>query len=194
VPAELEERVDELDAQIARLEEAKEAVGIAREVIRSAAEELNREFQPHLQEALERSLPRITGSRYRNAVVDGDLHVSVLVPGVSRQVPAEQLSRATRDQIFLVQRLEVARLLSPVNGSAPLILDDPFAHYDGTRLRFGLGLLRDAASERQVIVFSEDANLPAVATEVCGQCRVIELPEPVVPGLAPGERGTDTHG
>lgn len=177
-PAELEERLAELDAQIARLEQAKEAVRIARDVLRSAADDLNREFQPYLRETLQRNLPRITGGRYSDASVDGELQVQVVVPAVGRQVAAEQLSRATRDQIFLVQRLEIARLLAPAKGSAPLILDDPFAHYDAKRLRFGLELLREAASERQVVIFSEDANLSALAVHVCGEFHVIELPEP----------------
>jgi DNA repair exonuclease SbcCD ATPase subunit len=176
--AELEERAAELRTKIARLEQAKEAIRVAREVLREAADELHRQFQPHLRGALTKNLPRITGGRYQEAEIDNELRVQVVAPGVGRQVSVEQLSRATKDQIFLVERLEIARLLTPTKGSAPLLLDDPFAHYDAKRLRFGLTLLREAAEERQVIIFSEDADLPALATELCGDCNVVELPAP----------------
>jgi DNA repair protein SbcC/Rad50 len=173
--AELEERRVELKMKIGRLEQAKEAVGIAREVLREAADELNRQFQPHLRDALTRNLPRITGGRYQDVEIDNELGVHVVVPGVARQIGVDQLSRATKDQVFLVERLEIARLLAPAKGTAPLLLDDPFAHYDAKRLRFGLQLLREAAEERQVFVFSEDADLPAVTSEVCGDFKLTEL-------------------
>ena len=80
--------------------------------------------------------------------------------------------------MFLVQRLEIARLLMPVKGLVFFLLDDPFAHYDATRLRFGLELLREAAEERQVIIFSEDAELSALTSNLCDDCRIIELPGP----------------
>jgi DNA repair exonuclease SbcCD ATPase subunit len=188
--APLEERRAELDAKIERLEQAKQAIGLARQVLREAADELHRQFQPHLRAALIKNLPRITAGRYEDAEIDNELRVHVIAPGVGRQVGVDQLSRATRDQIFLVERLEIARLLAPTKGSAPLLLDDPFAHYDAKRLRFGLELVREAAEERQVIVFSEDEDLPELAEEICGDCKVIELPEPAVRSawLAPDRR------
>jgi DNA repair exonuclease SbcCD ATPase subunit len=177
--AELKEQRADLDRRILQLEQARDAIKLARDVIREAAEELNRHFQPHLREALTNHLPSITGGRYHEAQIDDALQVQVVVPGLGRQVHVDQLSRATRDQIFLVQRLEVARLLAPTSGSAPLLLDDPFAHYDSKRLRLGLELLTEAAEERQVFIFSEDENLATVATEIRGLCNVINLPAPV---------------
>jgi DNA repair exonuclease SbcCD ATPase subunit len=175
--ADLEERRADLDARIARLNQAKEAVRIARDVLREASDELNKKFQPHLRDALRKNLPRITGGRYSEVEVDSELRVQVIAP-VGGQVRADQLSRGTQDQIFLVQRLEIARILAPTKGAAPLLLDDPFARYDAKRLRFGLQLLGEAAAERQVIVFSEDSNLPALAKELCGDCHVVELTGP----------------
>jgi DNA repair exonuclease SbcCD ATPase subunit len=186
--APLEERRAELDARIERLEQAKQAIGLARQVLREAADELHRQFQPHLRAALIKNLPRITAGRYEDAEIDNELRVHVVAPGVGRQVGVDQLSRATRDQIFLVERLEIARLLAPTKGSAPLLLDDPFAHYDAKRLRFGLELVREAAEERQVIVFSEDENLPELANEICGDCKVSVLPGPTP---RPARRASD---
>ena len=121
---------------------------------------------------------RITGGRYTSAIVNGDLDVQVEIKETGQLKPADELSRATKDQLFLVERLEIARLLAPTNGQAPLLLDDPFAHYDRTRLRRGLEILADVAEERQVIVFSEDSDLITLARTLRPTTVVIALASP----------------
>ncbi len=157
-------------------------------VLGEAAEELSREFAPHLNDALRRNLGRITGGRYTEARVDADLSVKVVVPG-GRVVSADDLSRATKDQIFLVQRLEIARLLAPTKGTPPLLLDDPFAHYDVERLRYGLEILSETAAERQVILFTEEPLLVSLAMEIAADCAMIELAAP--PHTRPARAGQD---
>jgi len=181
-PAPLKERIAAVEASLDRLSEAKDAVALARDVLEEAADELRREFAPHLNEALERNLARVTNGRYAKAFVDGELNVQVEIRDSGQLKPADELSRATKDQLFLIERLEIARLLGPTKGPAPLLLDDPFAHYDRTRLRRGLEVIADAAQERQVILFSEDHDLIDPARELCATCAVIELPTPVSPG------------
>jgi uncharacterized protein YhaN len=177
-PAQLKERLADVQAQLERLTNAKEAVGLARAVLQEAAEEVQREFAPHLNEALARNVAQITGGRYSRALVDGELNVSVEVAADGTVKPADELSRATKDQLFLIERLEIARLLAPTKGSAPLLLDDPFAHYDRTRLGLGLSIVSEVAEERQVVVFSEDRALIDEARSRFPTCGVIELPRP----------------
>jgi DNA repair protein SbcC/Rad50 len=177
-PAELKERVERVDSQINRLNEAKDGVALARTVLDEAAQALRREFAPHLNEALKRNLGKITGGRYEEAMVNSDLAVQVVVPEDGRLHSADDLSRATKDQLFLVQRLEIARLLAPTKGVAPLLLDDPFSHYDHHRLRYGLEVVAEASRDRQIVLFSEDPDLADIAKTFCGECHVIELKAP----------------
>ena len=111
----------------------------------------------------------------------GRLMVHVVAPETGQMKPADELSRATQDQLFFVQRVEIARLLAPVKGRPPLLLDDPFAHYDRTRLRQALEFLGEAAKERQIVLFSEDVDLIDLAREVCPTCEVISLKSPSDP-------------
>src|SRR5205085_1017282 len=178
--AALKEQLAAVEEEHAAVVEARDAVDLARRVLREAAEELSREFAPHLNEALRRNLARITGGRYHEALVDSDLSIKVVVPETGQIVSADDLSRATRDQIFLVERLEIARLLAPTKGSAPLLLDDPFAHYDNVRLRYGLEILAETARDRQVILFSEDFDIRALVEDVCPDGNVLELAAPPV--------------
>jgi DNA repair protein SbcC/Rad50 len=187
-PAALKEKLAQIEAQIDRLNEAKSAVAIARDVLNASAAELRREFAPHLNAALKRNLSRITNGRYAEAMVNAELMVQVVVPETGKLQPADELSRATKDQLFLVQRLEIARLLAPTKGKAPLLLDDPFAHYDRERSRRGLEVVAEATEERQIIVFSEDPELADLAREACSACHVIELAPPLMTAIASNER------
>jgi DNA repair exonuclease SbcCD ATPase subunit len=177
-PAELREELEACTADVARIEQAAAAIKIARETLVASAAATYKQFAPHLNAALEANLPRITDGRYRSATVDDNLDINVIAPETGDQISVEELSRATKDQIFLVQRLEIAHLLDPTTGSAPLLLDDPFAHFDPVRLRLGLEVVGEAATHRQVVLFSEDNALIEVVQSVCGACAVIELPAP----------------
>lgn len=173
--APIEEEIADAGRRITRIELARDAIRIARDTLREAARETHRTFAPHLNAALERNLPRITDGRYRKAVVGEDLQIQVETPELGRLVPVDALSRGTQDQVYLVERLEIARLLDRTKGAAPMLLDDPFAHFDAVRLRLALAILREVASERQVVLFSEDAGLVDALRELCPECAVITL-------------------
>jgi uncharacterized protein YhaN len=176
--APIEEEIADTVRAIVRIEVACDAIRIARDVLKEAARETHRKFAPHLNAALERNLPRITDGRYRKAVVGEDLQIQVEAPEHGRMVPVDLLSRGTQDQIYLVERLEIARLLDRTMGAAPMLLDDPFAHFDAVRLRLALAVLGEVALERQVVLFSEDAGLVDELRKLCPECAVITLPPP----------------
>lgn len=177
-PSELKVGLVGCEQRLEQLELARDAVRLARVILAEAALDAHRAFAPYLNQALARNLPRITGDRYREVVVSDELTLTLVAPETGRQVRAESLSRGTQDQIFLVQRLELARMLDPTKGAAPLLLDDPFARCDPDRVRFALEVLGELATGRQIIVFSEDPQLADVAAAVCDSCHVIELAAP----------------
>ena len=177
-PAELEESLDAIDLRLARAEMIKDAVRIAREELVAAASETYRAFAPHLNARLAETLPRITRGRYTEALVDDKLAITVLSAEAGRHISVEQLSRGTRDQVFLVQRLEIARLLHGTVAKAPLLLDDPFAHFDLRRQRLALEILGEIGETRQVFLFTEDDRVVELARSVVPTLTVTELPSP----------------
>lgn len=177
-PAELKEDLAHERARAIRLRDAAAAVNLARETLEQSAREAYRQVAPHLKHALERNLPRITGGRYTEATVDDQLQICVVPPETSSSVDVENLSRGTQDQIYFLERLALARVLDRAIDRPPLLLDDPFVHFDVERRRFALELLVEAAADgRQVILFSTDMRLADEALDLC-DCRVIELPAP----------------
>lgn len=172
---------DELD----RLKLTAEAVRVARDGLADAARAVHKLVAPHLNAALERSLPRITRGRYREVKVADDLSVRVVVPVTHNVVDVERLSRGTRDQIALVERLELARLLDPTGGGAPLLLDDCFAHTDSYRLQPAIEILVETSANRQVILFTDDPTVVEVASSAVEGVAVLELADPVAQGAEP---------
>jgi DNA repair protein SbcC/Rad50 len=175
---ELRERVAAVEVRVEKLQRALEAIRIAREALREAARLAHRNFAPHLQRALERSLPLFTANRYREVMIGDDLSISVVAPETGNQVPADCLSFGTQDQIYLVQRLEIAKLLIPSAGAVPLLLDEPFAEFDQDRERSAVRLLCQEAQTRQIILLSNDSRLVDLVRDVQGDPHVIELDAP----------------
>jgi len=177
-PAALEEHLALLHDRQQRMERAGQAIRIARDGLASAAREAHRAFAPHLNSALARDLPRITGGRYARATVGDTLDIMVVVPETGALVSVEALSRGTQDQIALVERLALARMLDPTTGSAPLLLDDPLGHTDPERRRQALELIAELAASRQIVLTTEDPTVAELAEQLSDDVHRIDLPGP----------------
>ena len=107
----------------------------------------------------------MTRGRYRTAYVGDDLSVRLEAPETGAPIDLDQTSVGTQKLAYLVQRLELVGLLAPSAEPLPVLLDDPFAHLDGDRVGDALELLSDLARERQLIVFTTQADVVARAPE-----------------------------
>jgi hypothetical protein len=85
--------------------------------------------------------------------LDGGLAPSGLSRG-DLEEPIERLSLGTREQIAIIARLGLAKLVHEQGHSVPLVLDDALIYADDRRLAAMFEVLRDAATRHQVIVFS----------------------------------------
>ncbi len=187
-PATLKEEIGQLAEREAKMLQAGHAVRIARERLAEAARAAHRAFAPHLNNALENDLPRLTGGRYAQAAVGEQMEIKIVAPETGMLVPIEELSRGTQDQIALVERLAVARLLDPTTGAAPLLFDDPFAHIDSVRRGYALELIAELAASRQIILTTDDRALVHQAGQLCPDVQYIELTAP--PDGAGGSRAS----
>jgi hypothetical protein len=67
----------------------------------------------------------------------------------------EQLSRGTREQLFLALRMALARCYARRGAALPMLLDDVLVNYDSDRAKAAAEVLRDfAAAGQQVLVFT----------------------------------------
>jgi uncharacterized protein YhaN len=154
--AELQEALEAAAEDVERLEHTDAVLRLAQAELQAAADETYRDIAPLLGTALAGPIARLTAGRYSTAFVGDDLGVRLETPERGEVVDLETLSHGTQRQVYLVERIELARLLCPAGATPPVLLDDPFAHVDAERVKRTLAYLAELAGERQLIVFSTD--------------------------------------
>ena len=175
-PAGLREELHRERERVSALEAARTVLEIVHATLEEAAEESYRDIAPRLNEALGRTLDRITHGRYNEAFVDADYQVRVRAQGTRELVEADLLSHGTRDQIYLVERLELVEILTG-DESLPVLLDDPLSHCDPRRRATVAEFLSDCSERRQLIVLSTDPTVADVLSGACARCSVVDLDE-----------------
>ncbi len=109
---------------------------------------------------------RITGGRYREVRIDDDgLGFELRSAERGDWVPVTDLSRGTLDAVYLAARLGLVRLVTG-DRRPPLILDDPLVALDDERAERALAVLREVASDFQVIYLTTSARYDGVADQV----------------------------
>ena len=108
---------------------------------------------------------RITDGRYREVRVDDDLGVALRSTERGDWVPVSELSRGTIDAVYLAARLGLVRLVT-ADRRPPLILDDPLVSLDDERAERALAVLREVASDYQVIYLTTSERYDGTADRV----------------------------
>jgi DNA repair exonuclease SbcCD ATPase subunit len=151
----LEERKASAEETLARLMERLEVYHLARSAIQLAKEQTMRSARDELEPKISSYLSQITGERYREVQADDDLNLKVFSKDKGDWVLAnsDELSRGTLDQLYLAARLALMDLLYHRAGP-PLLLDDPFVKFDPQRRAQAVGLCKQIAEGRQVLLFT----------------------------------------
>ncbi len=144
-----EQRMAELELE---LQAASHAVSVIEEVTR----EQHSRIAPKLANLASEYLKEITNGVYDELLVDRDMQISVRIPETKslNSEPERRLSKGTVDQIYFALRLAMVRSMSTETESIPMVLDDPFANYDDTRLACAMRLLGRVGETNQVLVFT----------------------------------------
>jgi hypothetical protein len=120
----------------------------------------------YLERRMVGDISRITDGRYKRVRVDDqDLGIEVFSPERNDWVPVTELSQGTLDVVYLAARLGLVRLVTG-DRRPPLVLDDPFVTLDDKRATRALELLREVASDFQVIYLTTSDRYDAQADKV----------------------------
>lgn len=147
----LRARLDTLNRRIARLEDTYHALEMAQEALREATTTLQRRFAPRISKRTQELFSKLTGGRYQRITLGEDLSLNACTQEEDTLRPAQSRSDGTVDQLYLALRLAVAEELTP---NAPLVLDDALVRFDDDRLKMALEILKEAAQQKQVILFT----------------------------------------
>jgi uncharacterized protein YhaN len=158
--AEAEERADAARTELARVQELAAVVDETLALLEAAERRVHRDLAPILTESVQRHLSAITGGAYVEVGMNPrDLSVDVREARTGQWRDARLLSEGTREQIYLLLRVAMAEHLVTTDERAPLVLDEVTAQSDPERKRRILDVLHTLSADRQVILFSHDAEV-----------------------------------
>ncbi|GBE27079.1 chromosome segregation protein [bacterium BMS3Bbin03] len=155
--AEIEEELAAAEKEVRRLLKVRHALEKARDTLREVMESYHRDMAPFLNQTVGRGIQAVTRGRYKDVRIDPQTFtIHLVVPETGDMQPSDRLSLGTQEQLYLLLRVAVAKHLSENAESLPLILDDPFVHFDHNRLENVLVFLKQLSEQNQIIVFTKD--------------------------------------
>jgi uncharacterized protein YhaN len=151
------ERRDELSAKKIKLVEELSILGLTKECIELARQNIMISTLEVLESRTSEILQMITAGKYNKVRFDKTtLKFEVFSDQKNGWVnPEKELSRATVEQIYLTARLALTELLAE-KSKPPIILDDPFDSFDSQRLDNTMKMLKQIAADRQILLLTSD--------------------------------------
>jgi exonuclease SbcC len=170
--AEAEERADAARTELGRVQELAAVIDETLALLEAAERRVHRDLAPILTESVQRHLPAITGGAYLEVGMNPrDLSVDVKEARTGQWRDARLLSEGTREQVYLLLRVAMAEHLVTTDERAPLLLDEVTAQSDPERKRRILDVLHALSADRQVILFSHDAEVVDWASQSLNEPR-----------------------
>jgi uncharacterized protein YhaN len=158
--AEAEERVAAARTELARVQNLAAVIDETLNLLEAAERRVHRDVAPILTASVQRHLPAITGGAYVEVGMNPrDLSVDVKEARTGQWRDARLLSEGTREQIYLLLRVAMAEHLVTSDESAPLLLDEVTAQSDPERKLRMLDVLHALSADRQIVLFSHDAEV-----------------------------------
>jgi len=158
--AEAEERAAAGRLELARVQDLAAVIDETLTLLEAAERRVHRDLAPILTASVQSYLPAITGGAYTEVGMNPrDLSVDVKEASTGQWRDARLLSEGTREQIYLLLRVAMAEHLVTTAETAPLLLDEVTAQSDPERKLRMLDVLHALSADRQVILFSHDAEV-----------------------------------
>ncbi len=128
---------------------------LADAMLKRGMEKYERESQPLVIRKAEKIFKGMTGGRYPNLVVPLGETRSILVMDENNSPKnPDQLSRGTREQLYLSLRLGLIQEYVSRSESLPIIIDDIFVNFDPSRAANACGALAQLSGINQILVFT----------------------------------------
>ncbi|MCY1018006.1 AAA family ATPase [Pyxidicoccus sp. MSG2] len=149
-------RIEEeaLRARVAELATRYAADRLTLALLARARRRFEEEQQPRVVQLASEHFAALTQGRYRRVFIPTGEERELRVGDGERDWSAAQLSRGTREQLYLAFRLAVVRDFGETRGALPLIVDDVLVNFDPERARGAIRLLARLSTQHQVIAFT----------------------------------------
>lgn len=153
----------ELVTEAQRWSEEVAALQVAKLLLERSVERYGRESRPTILARASALMQRLTGGRWTAIEREPSGRIELVSGEGVRRGPVE-LSRGTREQLFLALRLAFVLERSGVE-PLPLLLDDVLVNFDPVRARAAMGALAEVSRETQVLYLTCHPQLADLAEE-----------------------------
>ncbi len=145
---------ESLRARAAELAKQYAADRLTLALLARARRRFEEEQQPRVVQLASEHFTALTQGRYQRVFIPTGEERELRVGDGQRDWSAAQLSRGTREQLYLAFRLAVVRDFGETRGALPLIVDDVLVNFDPERARGAIHLLARLSEHQQVIAFT----------------------------------------
>jgi uncharacterized protein YhaN len=144
-------------------------------MLRKARDRHERERQPKVLQTASEFFKDITGTRYSGLRVPAGEPTVIAVTPSGEGMQASQLSRGTREQMYLSLKLGAIHESSQHNTPLPVIVDDALVNSDLGRSRVVARAFAKLGDTNQVLVFTCHPTLVQQLQEACPDAQVQKL-------------------
>ena len=149
---------------------------LAGELLTRARDRFQRERQPAVIQRAQKFFANVTEGRYENVFAPpGEQTVTVVERSGRHKQPAE-LSRGTREQLYLALRFGLIREFGERAESLPVIVDEVLVNFDPPRAQRAAEAFAELSLTNQVLVFTCHPSTVEAFTSAQPGAQVIELP------------------
>ena len=173
--AELEQRREELLAELNRSVTEYSVYAMASGLIRRTREIYERERQPKVLQQASHYLSVITGGRYVRVLAPFGEQRLIVERQDGLQLDTARLSRGTAEQLYLAMRFALVESHAGGHEALPLVLDDILVNFDEERAARCLDCLAQISRNRQVLMFTCHDYMRNMVSRQLPQAQLIEL-------------------
>jgi len=144
-------------------------------MLRKARKHHEEERQPQVIQTASEFFKNVTGGRYRGLRSPVGESVIIAVTEAGEEKQHSQLSRGTREQMYLSVRFGLVREFSQHTTSLPVIVDDALVNSDPRRARAAAEGFAKLADTNQVLVFTCHPEITQQFQEACADAQIYKL-------------------
>jgi uncharacterized protein YhaN len=173
--AELEQRREELLAELNRNVAEYSVYAMASGLIKRTRAIYERERQPKVLQQASHYMSVITGGRYVRVLAPFGEQRLLVERHDGLQLDTSRLSRGTAEQLYLAMRFALVEAHANGQDSLPLVLDDILVNFDEERAARCLDCIAQLGGSRQVLMFTCHSYMRDMVSERLPEAQLIEL-------------------
>jgi uncharacterized protein YhaN len=152
--AKIETEIEGIQTEISEAVRKWRVISLAKAMVEETFNEFVRNRQPAVYEDASEYFKKVTNGRYPRVVYDLEAEEPAVFDIYSRRKKIKELSRGTREQLYLCIRLGLASEFARKGASLPLVMDDVLVNFDPERAKAMAKVLEDYSEKRQILLFT----------------------------------------